>query len=245
MALHVIVLAAGKGTRMRSDLAKVLHLAAGRPLLSWVLDAVGTLQAASTVVVVGHHADEVARLLPGHVAATVQAEQRGTGHAAAIGLEALDTDDDDTIVVVPGDMPLIRGATMRGLVAAHAAADAAATVMSAIVADAAGYGRIVRDGDRVVRIVEERDATTLEEAISEINTSVYAFEAGLLSRALTRLGTDNDQGEMYLTDVVSVLTAAGHRVGAHLIDRSEAGGVNTVEELAAVSAQLTARGRVG
>ncbi len=245
MALHVIVLAAGKGTRMRSDVAKVLHVVADRPLLSWVLDAVGTLGAATTVVVVGHQADEVARLLPGEVTVAVQAEQRGTGHATSIGLEVVNAAASDTIVVVPGDMPLIRGATMRGLVSAHDDAAAAATVMSAIVFDPAGYGRVVRDGDRVVRIVEERDATPREHAISEINTSVYAFAAGVLEPALTRIGTDNDQGELYLTDVVAVLTADGHLVSAYLIDPSEAGGVNTVEELEAVSAQLAARHRTG
>lgn len=245
MALHVIVLAAGKGTRMRSERAKVLHVAAGRPLLSWVLEAVRPLGAASTVVVVGHQADDVSRLVPAGVEVAVQREQRGTGHAAAVGLEALDTRVGDVVVVVPGDMPLIRAVTMRALVEAHDAARAAATVVSAIVEDPVSYGRVVREGDSVVRIVEDRDATPGERAIREINTSLYAFEPGLLADALSRIGSDNDQGELYLTDVIAVLTAAGHRVAAHVIDGSEAGGVNTVAELAAVSEKLAARDRVG
>lgn len=246
MSLHAVVLAAGKGTRMKSDLAKVLHRAAGRSLLDWSLSALGDLPLESIAVVVGHQATAVTASMADHelaplIASALQSEQLGTGHAALIGLNALQTEPDDTVIVMPGDMPLLRATTIRDLVAAHESSGARATVATAIMEDPTGYGRIKRDGDRVVGIVEQADATDEEAAIGEVNTSVYAFHAGRLADLLGQLGTENAQGEQYLTDVVGLLTDAGDLVAALPIALEEALGVNTVDQLAVAGSQLDNR----
>ncbi len=241
MSVAVIVLAAGKGTRMRSGTAKVLHEAAGRTLLGWVLDAVGALDAAETTVVVGCQADEVAATLPAGIRSIVQEPQHGTGHATRVALDSLDGFD-GTIVVVPGDMPLITGNALTALVEHHRAASAAATVMSVELEDPTSYGRIVRKGDGVARIVEERDATQAERAISEVNTSVYAFDGVALEAALAELTTDNAQEEYYLTDVIGILNGQGHRVGAIAVSSELGIGVNSHAQLAVVADVL--RGRI-
>lgn len=241
MALHVIVLAAGKGTRMSSDTAKVLHEAAGRPLISWALEIIEPLDAAKTVVVIGHQAATVAGYLPEGVLQAVQAEQRGTGHATAIGLEALDVARDDVVLVVPGDMPLIRTTTLRRLLDTHVATAAAATVLSCVMTDPNGYGRIIRTGEAVVRIVEEGDAKEWEKDVTEVNTSVYAFCAATLGPALARLDTENAQKEQYLTDVIGALVGAGYRVSAVVGDEVEGLGVNTRQQLEAATAELLHR----
>ncbi len=246
MSLHAIVLAAGQGTRMKSDLAKVLHRAAGKTLLDWTLNALGDLDLESIAVVVGHQATAVTASIADHqlaplVATALQAEQLGTGHATEVGLAALQVGDDDVIVVMPGDMPLLRAATLGQLVEYHESSGAVATVVTAVVADPAGYGRIKRDGDIVVGIVEEADATPDEVAINEVNTSVYAFTAAALRANLRHLDTANAQGEQYLTDVIGSLTAAGESVAALTIDAAEAMGVNTVAQLESVAKTLSAR----
>ncbi|MFQ5555106.1 MAG: NTP transferase domain-containing protein [Acidimicrobiia bacterium] len=242
MGLHVIVLAAGKGTRMKSDLAKVLHLAAGKPLVSWTLDAAASLDPDSAVVVVGHQADAVREHVPPWVDTALQAEQLGTGHAAEVGLSVLDAAPGDVVVVLPGDMPLVRSETLAEVVATHLGSGAAATVLSAVVAYPTGYGRIVRSAEGLAsRIVEERDATDAERALSEINTSVYAFTAGTLETALARVGSVNEQGERYLTDVIGILAGDGHRVAVVVADEVEALGVNTVDQLAVISRELARR----
>lgn len=246
MSQHAIVLAAGKGTRMKSDLAKVLHEAAGRTLLDWSLSALGELDLEAIAVVVGHQAAAVTASMADHelaplVASALQAEQLGTGHAAAVGLGALQVDDADTVVVIPGDMPLLRPETLRELLATHDASGAVATVATARMDDPFGYGRIQRDGDRVVAIVEQADASAEIAAIDEVNTSVYTFRAGQLRDLVGRLDTANAQGEQYLTDVVGMLTAAGERVGGFLIDVEEAFGVNSVDQLEAAAQILRSR----
>lgn len=246
MSLHAVVLAAGKGTRMKSDLAKVLHRAAGRSLLDWSLSSLADLPLVSIAVVVGHQAAAVSASMADHelaplIASALQAEQLGTGHAAATGLAALQIDGGDTVIVMPGDMPLLRAATLRALVQAHEDSGARATVATAIMDDPTGYGRIKRDGDRVVGIVEQADATEQEAAIREVNTSVYTFDAGRLGDLLARLDTANAQGEHYLTDVIGMLTAVDEPVAALVIDTVEALGVNTVEQLAAASTVLEGR----
>lgn len=246
MSQHAIVLAAGKGTRMKSELAKVLHEAAGRTLLDWSLSALGELDLESVAVVVGHQAAAVTASITDHelaplVATALQAEQLGTGHAAAIGLGALQIQDADTVVVIPGDMPLLRPATLRELVATHQATDAVAMVATARMDDPHGYGRIQRDGERVVAIVEQADAPPEIAAINEVNTSVYTFRAGRLGDLVGRLDTSNAQGEQYLTDVVGMLTEAGERVGGFPIDAEEALGVNSVDQLRAAAEILRSR----
>src|SRR5579875_2605333 len=192
--LAVIVLAAGEGTRMRSSTAKVLHGFAGRSLLGHVLAAAAPLQAQHTVVVVGSRRDEVtahlAEIAP-HAVAAVQDEQHGTGHAVRIGLSALPSNATGTVLVVPGDAPLLTAATLQALVDT----DADAAVLTSVVDDPTGYGRIIRaESGKVLRIVEHKDATPAELAVSEIGTSVYAFDAALLRDAVGRLSRDNAQG---------------------------------------------------
>ena len=240
MRLHAIVLAAGKGTRMNSDTPKVLHEAAGRTLLEWGLHAVGG--ADDVVVVVGHGSDLVRSAMPSDVRSVVQEPQLGTGHATGVALAAMNLEPSDLVVVIPGDMPLIEKVSIDALVDAHAGSSVSASVLTAIVDQPAGYGRIVRNNDgAVVAIVEERDASLEQRVINEINTSVYVFEAGLLSDALGDLGNNNSQGEQYLTDVVGVLTDRGMRVGGVVADPEAARGVNSHIDLATVSAALRRR----
>ena len=241
MSVGVVVLGAGKGTRMRSDTAKVLHEACGRTLLDWVLESVEDLGADRVIVVVGHQADEVTESLPIGIESVVQEPQNGTGHAVRVAFDGLG-DIPDTVVVLPGDMPLITGDAVSELLAHHGATGAAATVMSVVLDDPTGYGRIVRNGDSVACIVEERDATHDERAISEVNTSVYVFDARALDEALGSITTDNAQTEYYLTDVIGILNARGLRVSAMTVAAEVGIGVNTHCQLAEVAAVL--RGRI-
>lgn len=248
--LAAVVLAAGEGTRMRSSTPKVLHPLCGRPMLLHVVDALADLPLERLVVVVGHRGEEVAAALPevaggGVPVVTVeQREQRGTGDAVAAALTAFDElDTEDDILVMAADAPLVRTATLAALARTHVEADAAATMLTAVVADPTGLGRIVRDGDgRVARIVEHADADTEERAITEVNTSIYCFRRNLLAPALRRLSPENAQGEYYLTDAVGVLRSAGHRVVAVTADDpGEAIMVNDRAELAEAEAELRAR----
>ncbi len=232
----VVVLAAGEGTRMRSALPKVLHEMAGRTLVGHMLTAVAPLGADTTLVVVGAGREAVAahlgRVAPDAVP-VVQAEQRGTGHATRVALEAA-AGVDGTLLLLPGDTPLLRTETLRRLVEEHQSGGAVATVLTAVVPDPTGYGRVLRrDDGSVGAVVEHRDATDEQRAVHEINTSVYAFESGPLRDALSRLSTANAQGEEYLTDVVGLFVAAGLTVGALVADPAETAGVNDRVQLAA------------
>jgi bifunctional UDP-N-acetylglucosamine pyrophosphorylase / glucosamine-1-phosphate N-acetyltransferase len=232
----VVVLAAGQGTRMRSSRPKVLHELGGRSMLGHVLAACAPLKAERTVVVVGagraaveeHLAAAAPDALP-----VVQEDQRGSGHAAALALDAV-PDVDGPVLIVNGDAPLLRTETVADLVAAHREAGAVLTVLTAEVTDPTGLGRIVRDGDgRVRAIVEERDATAEQRAIREINAGVYVGDAAALRRALAGLGTDNDQGEQYVTDVLGLLVAEGAAVGGvPAADPVDVLGCNDQRELA-------------
>jgi bifunctional UDP-N-acetylglucosamine pyrophosphorylase / glucosamine-1-phosphate N-acetyltransferase len=234
----VVVLAAGEGTRMKSlALPKVLHGFAGRSLLGHALAAAAPLAAAHTVVVVGHRRDEVtahlAAIAPDAVP-VVQAEQNGTGHAVRLALAAVPEDTTGTVVVVPGDAPLLTAGTLADLVIAHAAAGAAATMLTSVLADPAGYGRVLRaPGGDVERIVEHKDATEAERGVGEIASGVYAFDHALLREAVGRLSTDNAQGEEYLPDVVGIFVTEGRRVAALTVAASETAGVNDRVQLAA------------
>jgi bifunctional UDP-N-acetylglucosamine pyrophosphorylase/glucosamine-1-phosphate N-acetyltransferase len=232
----VIVLAAGEGTRMRSATPKVLHELGGRSMLGHVVAACRALEPDHLIVVVGHGRDRVAAALTEldpQATAVVQAEQNGTGHAVRTALEGLDHLE-GTVVVVPGDAPLLTAQTFRSLLRAHSLAEASTTVLTAELDDATGYGRVVRDAAGLVTgIVEHKDADERTLAIREINTSVYAFSAAPLREALAKLGTDNAQGEEYLTDVVGIHRDAGLTVAAQVVPvAAEAMGVNDRVQLA-------------
>ena len=242
----VIVLAAGLGKRMKSDLPKVLHPLLGRTLLGHVLAASEeAFPGARTVVVVGSGADLVrdhlATIAPDALTA-LQPEQRGTGHAVRCALSEVG-DVEGTVVVLNGDLPLITPATLADLAATHDAGGAAATVLSADLPAPNGMGRIVRRPDgSVERVVEERDASPEEWAITEINAGAYVFEAPALREALSKLSTDNDQGEEYLTDVVGLLVGSGRPVLAHRAgDAVEVLGCNDRAELAVLRDRLRDR----
>ncbi|MTK01440.1 bifunctional UDP-N-acetylglucosamine diphosphorylase/glucosamine-1-phosphate N-acetyltransferase GlmU [Micromonospora sp. CP22] len=241
----VVVLAAGEGKRMKSSLPKVLHPMLGRTLVGHVLHAADPLEAARTLVVVGHGADQVrahlAEIAP-EATAVHQAEQLGTGHAVRIALEAA-PEVTGTVVVLNGDVPLLRPETVVELVTAHESEGAAATVLAAEVPDPTGLGRIVRDASgRLEQIVEQRDATPRQLAVREINAGIYAFDAARLRDVLGKLSTDNDQGEEYLTDVFKLLVSAGEPVGVHVAaDHTETLGCNDRVELAALRRLLRDR----
>ncbi len=241
MSTAAIVLAAGKGTRFKSEVPKVLHRAAGRSLLGHVLEAVRGLDVAQVIVVVGHQADDVAAEveaigLPNAVTA-LQAQQNGTGHAVQCALPSLDAGIDD-VLILAGDTPLITTDTLRPLVAGPAGS---AAVLTAIVDDASGYGRIVRDGGSVAKIVEHRDANAEELAIGEFNTGMYRLPLGLLREAVAGLDTDNDQGELYLTDVIAHAHAKGVHVEPVVVEANEVHGVNDRVQLADASGLLRRR----
>jgi bifunctional UDP-N-acetylglucosamine pyrophosphorylase / glucosamine-1-phosphate N-acetyltransferase len=253
--LSAIVLAAGQGTRMRSSRPKPLHMLCGRPLVRYVLDAVAGCGADRAVVVVGFGADVVIKTLqedpgPTPLEFVEQRVQNGTGEAVAVGLTGLPDDDldgldadDGDVIVLPGDTPLIRPETLGALVREHRLSGAACTLLTARLADPSGYGRVVRDKDgRVHRIVEHGDADAGELAIDEINTGIYVFRRSLLAPALRRLTPDNAQGELYVTDVVQVLSEAGHPVVSLVADdMDETHGVNDRAQLAVAEAELRRR----
>jgi bifunctional UDP-N-acetylglucosamine pyrophosphorylase/glucosamine-1-phosphate N-acetyltransferase len=228
-----VILAAGEGKRMRSRQPKVLHPLCGRPLIAYPLRTARALSD-RIVLVVGPNADGVAALAGSDVRVVVQRERLGSGHAVQ---QARPECGDGTILVLPGDMPLLGTDTIERLLAHHHKSRAAATVLTAVVAAPHGYGRIARKGGRVKGIVEERDATAAEKKITEINTSVYCFAAAKLWPALDKVSPDNDQGEYYLTDVIGILARAGARVEAvPTADAADAAGVNDRKQLAAAAA---------
>ncbi len=242
-AVQAVVLAAGKGTRMKSDLAKVLHPLAGRPLIAHVLDIVRGAGIRRAVVVVGHQAQRVREVCGDGAGLSFarQEPQLGTGHAVQVAAPLLA--DDAHTVILNGDVPLLRAATVRRLVERTVKTGAAAAVLTCTVDDAGAYGRIVRGPDGALqRVVEARDATPAERALREFNTGVFCFQTKALRAALGGLTADNDQHEYYLTDTIAWLTAAGQRVEAVPVDDpSEVVGINTVEELAEAERLLRAR----
>lgn len=253
--ISAIVLAAGQGTRMRSPRPKILHPICGRPMVLHVLDALDALPLERIVVVVGHGAEAVVgavtaagrdrRSDAAPIVFVEQPLQRGTGDATSVALTAFAdaTDDDDDVLVVSGDVPLLRPETLAALATEHRLADAAVTLLTTELDDPTGYGRIVRDArGGVVRIVEETDASEAERAITEVNPAIYCFRRSLLAPALRRLAPHNAQGEYYLTDVVDVLHGTGHSVGAVATgDPAETSGVNDRAQLAVAEGELRRR----
>jgi bifunctional UDP-N-acetylglucosamine pyrophosphorylase/glucosamine-1-phosphate N-acetyltransferase len=244
MRWAVAVLAAGQGTRMRSNLPKVLHELAGRPLLDHVLNvALQVADPEQVVVVIGHRADRVAAWVSGRqVRAVVQEPQLGTGDALRVALAAIDVAAVDGIVVLSGDVPLLTAATVRGLMA-ELEQGAAAVLLTAELADGGSYGRVVRDpSGRVRAVVEARDADPAVRAVREVNAGIYAFRRTAVEPVLARLAPDNAQGEYYLTDVVAALREQDQEVAARILDdANEMRGVNTRAELAAVARVLNRR----
>jgi bifunctional UDP-N-acetylglucosamine pyrophosphorylase/glucosamine-1-phosphate N-acetyltransferase len=242
----VIILAAGEGKRMKSAVPKVLHPLLGRTLVGHVLAAAQPfLESGSVTVVVGHGGEQVsahlAEIAPGAVPVT-QTERRGTGHAVRIALEAT-PGLAGTVVVLNGDIPLLRADTLAALVHTHETTKASATVLTAEVDDPTGLGRIVRSrAGEFSAIVEERDASPAQRGIREINSGAYVFEAAALREMLGKLSTDNDQGEEYLTDVIGMLAAAGAPIVAHRApDATETLGANDRAELAGLRALMRDR----
>jgi bifunctional UDP-N-acetylglucosamine pyrophosphorylase / glucosamine-1-phosphate N-acetyltransferase len=238
-----IVLAAGKGTRFRSDVAKVLHRTAGRSLVGHVLEALRPLGLGQVVVVVGHQREavenEVASVgLPGTVT-VVQEDQRGTGHAVQVAMPALAAGI-RRVLVLAGDTPLLTAPTLESLL--DAADGQVAAMLTAVLEDPSGYGRVLRAADGGVdRIVEHRDATDAERAVGEINAGMYLVDRDPLADALARIDDANDQGELYLTDVVQILTGDGRPVAGVVADEDEVAGVNDRWQLAAAGAVLRDR----
>ena len=235
-----VVLAAGMGKRMNSDLAKVLHVMAGKPLLGHVLDTLDELGVQRTVVVVGHQRDKVQATFAGRAGLewAVQAELRGTGHACMMAEPVLG-DFKGTLLVVCGDTPLLSAATLHALLERHAASGAQVTVLSMRLADPKGYGRVVRtpDGEGIARIVEQKDASSAEQRLDEVNSGIYAFDHAALSGILSSLTANNSQGEYYLTDTVSLLQGRGAKAAVWCADDArELLGINTPEQLAEAEA---------
>ncbi|MDN3496039.1 bifunctional UDP-N-acetylglucosamine diphosphorylase/glucosamine-1-phosphate N-acetyltransferase GlmU [Planococcus sp. APC 4015] len=243
--LAIVVLAAGAGTRMKSSLPKVLHPIGGRSLVGHVIHTARALAPDAVLVVVRHERDLVAQAVAVADTAAVVVDQDdipGTGRAVEVALAAI-PDFDGDVLVLSGDVPLLQADTLSALVAAHREQAAAATVLSAIVADATGYGRVIRDaGGAVQRIVEQKDATADEASVTEINAGVYVFRATSLRTQLGLVGTANAQGEKYLTDVVGLLRAADEAVAAAPApDAAAALGVNDRVQLSEAARILNAR----
>ncbi|MDO5083239.1 MAG: bifunctional UDP-N-acetylglucosamine diphosphorylase/glucosamine-1-phosphate N-acetyltransferase GlmU [Arachnia propionica] len=240
----VVVLAAGGGTRMKSRRSKLLHEVCGRSMLSYAVSAAAALNPIHLVVVVGHQRIQVAEHLESlneTVTTAVQDQQLGTGHAVGCGLAGL-PEFDGEVVVTYGDVPLLTGETLQRLLHAHRTEGNSVTVLTAEVDDPSGYGRIIRVEGRVVGIVEDRDADERQRAIREINSGIYVFDAATLRTALGQLGTDNAQGEQYLTDVLRFAHDQGRGVGAMVIDDVwQTEGVNDRVQLARMNEELNRR----
>ncbi len=235
-----LILAAGLGTRMKSSKAKVLHKVLFKPMILHVLDAVKTLNLDHTYVIVGHQKEKVAELVTGYRAACiVQEQQLGTGHAVLCAEKELSSEG-GTVLILSGDVPLIRADSLRALLAAHAKRRPVLTLMTAILDDSANYGRIVRDKqEKLLGIVEEKDATDQQKKIMEINAGIYCAEIPFLFKALKKVGSDNKQGEIYLTDIVKIAIDEGHDVATFSgAGGEEVLGINSRDELAEANRYL-------
>lgn len=243
--LAVIIMAAGKGTRMKSDLPKVMHEIAGEPLLTHVLRTASELNPVRVVVILGHGRERVSQIIDNEdINIVVQDPPLGTGHAV-MQAEAALTGFNGDVVILSGDVPLLTAASLKRLTDYHRSKQAAITVASTKAPDPTGYGRIVRDVEGIfLRIVEHKDATAAELAINEINSGIYCVRCRALFSALHRTTNDNAKGEYYLTDVISILREDGKRVEAvEIADFTEVQGINTQAELRAAEAVFLARSK--
>jgi len=240
--IHAVVLAAGQGTRMKSKLYKVLHPVCGKPMVQHVTDTLAAMQVDDVVVVVGHGAEAVRATLGDRVAYALQSEQLGTAHAVQQAVPHL-LDKEGTTFILYGDVPLLSEETLRALLVYHEEQNAAATVLTADMADPTGYGRIIRNEvGEVLRIVEHKDATDEQRAIREINTGIYCFDNKKLITALSQVKNDNVQGEYYVTDCIGILRDAGEKVVAYIAkDPDETMGVNDRVQLAQAESYMRRR----
>ncbi|MCL2858246.1 MAG: bifunctional UDP-N-acetylglucosamine diphosphorylase/glucosamine-1-phosphate N-acetyltransferase GlmU, partial [Streptococcaceae bacterium] len=243
MNKFAIILAAGKGTRMKSPLPKVLHQVSGKSMLDHVLSHVSVVKAEKEVVIVGHEAEMVLDTLPQGTNYVKQIEQLGTGHAVRMASELLANEEGATLVIA-GDTPLISGQTLEALFDYHFQTQATATILTAIAPNPTGYGRIVRGADgSVEKIVEQKDASEAEQTIKEINTGTYIFDNKAMFQALANITTDNAQGEYYLTDVIEIFKKTNQTISAYTLeDFDESLGVN--DRVALAQAEKTMRARI-
>src|SRR5688500_8456071 len=243
--LEIIILAAGLGTRMKSATIKILHRAAGRPIIDYVLDLAGDLSSNPPVMVVGHQRDAVQKAVGSRARFAVQEPQHGTGHAVLQAAPELEPAGmaNKRVLILSGDVPLTRPETLQRLLGEHERAGNALTLLTMKLSDPGMYGRILRDSDNtVMRIVEAKDASDDEKRIDEVNAGIYVFEGAHLFENLRNLSPDNAQKEYYLTDLLKVIRDAGHQVGAVIADDPiEALGVNSRADLAQVENEIQRR----
>ena len=243
--VEVIILAAGLGTRMKSATIKILHHAAGRPIIDYVVDLASEVGESAPVIVIGHQREAVQKQVGDRARYAVQEQQLGTGHAVMQAMSVLGRDGmrGKRVLILSGDVPLTRAETLRQLIEEHERSNNALTLLTMKLDDPAMYGRVVRDGDgTVTRIVEAKDANDAEKKIDEVNAGIYVFDGERLFENLSSLSTNNAQGEYYLTDLLGLLRNAGHRVGAVVAgDPIEAAGVNSRADLATVEGEIQRR----
>lgn len=240
--IHAVVLAAGQGTRMKSKLYKVLHPVCGKPMVQHVVDTLEAMQVKDKIVVVGHGAELVQQTLGDRVSYALQAQQLGTGHAVQQAAPLLENKEGTTLILY-GDVPLLSQETLTAFLQFHLEQKSAATVLTATLSNPTGYGRIIRDDSgEVLRIVEQKDATPEERAITEINTGIYCFDNLKLLEALSQLRNNNAQGEYYVTDCVGILREAGEKISAYVsLDPDETMGVNDRVQLSQAEAYMRRR----
>lgn len=241
MKTTAVILAAGQGTRMKSKLPKVLHRVLGKPMVQWVIDCLTAAGVTDKITVLGHGAEQVATVVGEQTSIVYQTEQLGTGHAVMQGVKDLGAEN-DCVIVICGDTPLLQADTIKALLAKHNAEKNMVTVLTAQASDPTGYGRIVRNGAQIEAIVEQKDATEEEKTITEINTGTYCFNQQFMLQYLPTLTTNNAQKEYYLTDLIKIANQNQFPVGGYQLDDfSESLGVNNRVQLAQAEQVLRQR----